>query len=750
VATSKDKTFRPPFRTLFNLGATRERTDGQLLERFAMERSELAELAFAALVERHGAMVMRVCHAQLSNPHDAQDAYQATFLILVKKARRLWVQDSLGPWLHQVALRTAACARVDAARRRRLEKRAGELVAQTHGQEQSPDLDLKQRLHEEIDRLPERYRIPIVLCDLEGRTCEEVARQMGRPVGTVKSWRSRGRERLRRTLVRAGLAPSITLEAALEMDESRAVSTKPDAATVQAATQTRGIRKTSGEVPASVWILVKGAMKAMLLAKLRTAILSVGTLALLVVGAGTFTPSIADDSKDLDDPRLSETLRPEIQSTSPNPKGLTDKARWNLTLTEALRIGLENSELIRMNQCSVARQDTGGYEIELLKSNLNKCRVKSEFMAYIHAIEERYWDLSQQHLQLWSCERAVDLLQELKNREEIELDMGRGSAADVAKVARTLEEYTHKLTAKVSAILNSERQLRNVLGLPASDERRILPASGLSEVQVSPDWNLSFANMLKNQPDIAQALSDLNVSNAPGSSANPIPMLEELTRSLRINGKSLPPLDSIHVHVKKAFARTPELQELVSQATETLARSFLELDLDYKQFKIASRLRTAAAQRLEAQKWFYEVGRITLDRYLDAITQYTNAALQEAQYKTSYNVAIAALEEAQGTLLEQKRITIVDAGSRESRRTRTRRDGSSKHRMDEFSANSPLPRSLKPTSPPTGASPVNVKIAETSLGEKEVTVQVTIAIGSEPVTIRGSFSIHPASSVESP
>src|SRR5205085_6989931 len=110
--------------TLFNVGTIRELTDGQLLERFASDRGEAAELAFAALVERHGPMVLRVCRGVLADPDDTQDAFQATFLILVRKARALWVRDSLGPWLHQVAFRTASCARSAAVRRRRHERHA--------------------------------------------------------------------------------------------------------------------------------------------------------------------------------------------------------------------------------------------------------------------------------------------------------------------------------------------------------------------------------------------------------------------------------------------------------------------------------------------------------------------------------------------------------------------------------------------------------------------------------------------------
>src|SRR5262249_38678784 len=135
------------------------------------------------------------------------DAFQATFLVLVKKARGLWVQDSLGPWLHQVAFRTASCARSAAARRRRHERAAAIPVsAAIETDHPSHHHELKAVFHEEIERLAERYRAPLVLCDLEGRTHEQAARHLGWPVGTVKSRLSRGRERLRDRLIRRGFA----------------------------------------------------------------------------------------------------------------------------------------------------------------------------------------------------------------------------------------------------------------------------------------------------------------------------------------------------------------------------------------------------------------------------------------------------------------------------------------------------------------------------------------------------------------
>jgi RND family efflux transporter MFP subunit len=203
MGIGREGAVRRQFRTLFHIGTVGELTDGQLLERFATDGDEAAELAFAALVERHGPMVLRVCRGVLADTHAAQDAFQATFLVLVRRARGLWVRDSIGPWLYQVAYRTASCARTTAARHRRLERRAAIVESEDHPER---DFELERLLHEEIDRLPERYRSPVVLCDLEGRSYEQAARHLGWPIGTVKSRLSRGRERLRDRLIRRGVA----------------------------------------------------------------------------------------------------------------------------------------------------------------------------------------------------------------------------------------------------------------------------------------------------------------------------------------------------------------------------------------------------------------------------------------------------------------------------------------------------------------------------------------------------------------
>jgi len=217
VGRQADKAVLGQLQTLFSVGVAGNLTDGQLLERFTTHRGEVGELAFAVLVERHGPMVLRTCRSIARNEHDA---FQATFLVLVRKRRTVWVRDSLGPWLHRVACRAALRARADAARGRALEHQAARNMGTTGP---DPDqTDLAATLQEGIDRLPERYRAPVVFCDLEGRTYDEVARLLGCPVGTVKSRLARAREHLRSRLVRRGLAP-----AGLRDVEAVAKSTPP-------------------------------------------------------------------------------------------------------------------------------------------------------------------------------------------------------------------------------------------------------------------------------------------------------------------------------------------------------------------------------------------------------------------------------------------------------------------------------------------------------------------------------------------
>ncbi len=191
-------------RAIFDGGMVAGLTDVDLLGRFTSGSPEEAEPAFAALVARHGPMVLAACRGMLASPHDAEDAFQATFLTLARKASAIRQPELVGSWLHGVACRTARRLREKDARRRRNEVEAS--MSRASEKTAASDREAITALHEEIDRLPERYRSAIVLCDLNGLTHREAGRRLGRPTGTISARVARARERLRDRLLGRGSA----------------------------------------------------------------------------------------------------------------------------------------------------------------------------------------------------------------------------------------------------------------------------------------------------------------------------------------------------------------------------------------------------------------------------------------------------------------------------------------------------------------------------------------------------------------
>jgi RNA polymerase sigma factor (sigma-70 family) len=266
-------------RVLLTEGTTGGLTDGQLLERFNKGSGAGAEAAFAALVGRHGRMVFHVCRAVLRDPNDAEDAFQATFLTLARRAETLWVRDSLTPWLRQVALRTASCARAAELRRRRHER--GAAVPEAGVPPETWGEDAHRVLREEVDRLPERYRLPVVLCGLEGLTREDAARSLGWPLGTLQSRLARGRERLRERLTRRGLAPLVpVLGGRAAVGVPTGLAEQVTRATLRVATG----EAAAGVVSAEALALTEGVMKAMFFSKLKLAGAALLAVALATTG----------------------------------------------------------------------------------------------------------------------------------------------------------------------------------------------------------------------------------------------------------------------------------------------------------------------------------------------------------------------------------------------------------------------------------------------------------------------------------
>jgi outer membrane protein TolC len=364
-------------------------------------------------------------------------------------------------------------------------------------------------------------------------------------------------------------------------------------------------------------------------------------------------------------------------------------------------------------------------------------RFKASVMEMVRSVEQQYWALSQQQVQLWSRETAVALGTEILKREIAELEVGRGTTADVAEARQRLENFQLQLVTATSDVITTERQLRNILGLPPADNRRIVPVTAPSEARVEPDWDSSLAQMVAFQPDIVQAqllvrLAELQLLVArnqllPVLNLNALYQFNGLGHSLDqaeavMTGKTLRAIDPLIAQQQRlaglnalpgnyrdfqtwqlgftfqmplgfrnALGNTRQaqytllrqrafVQQIVHQTTHSLARFFLEVDANYKQFKTAARLRAAAEERLSAQQADYEVGRITIDRYLEAVSEWANAVAQEAQFKTSYNTSIVALEEAKGTLLAYDNIAVAE-GPQPPRAYVQARDQQAAHRQ---------------------------------------------------------------------
>jgi RNA polymerase sigma factor (sigma-70 family) len=212
-------------RTLFQ-GVTAGLSDDDLLRRFT-NKDDSSEAAFQVLVSRHGPVVWRVCRRILEDPADAQDAFQATFLVLVQKAGNVIARDSLGPWLYGVGVRVARRAKINAARRRGRE-RTNTTIPDQIMVEYAPIDDLRAVLDHELTGLPARYRSALMLCYLEGLTHEEAAARLSCPVGTVRSRLARGRGLLQTRLRRRGFAPTL-VGAALGLEAGAARAGIPEA-----------------------------------------------------------------------------------------------------------------------------------------------------------------------------------------------------------------------------------------------------------------------------------------------------------------------------------------------------------------------------------------------------------------------------------------------------------------------------------------------------------------------------------------
>lgn len=283
-------------RQLVGVPPDAEVTDGQLLNRYVVHREDDA---FALLLQRHGPMVLGLCKRLIREPHAAEDAFQATFMVLVRKADSIIKQDSLASWLYGVAYRTARRVRSTTDRHRPVEFSTMQEPCKDAADHASWQ-QLRPVLDEEVNRLPEKFRAPVILCYIEGKSNDEAAKQLAWPVGTVKGRLSQARALLRGRLARRGLtlAGVTATVAATDYAAVAAVAPALAAATIQSARQVAAGVSLTTAASASVAALAHQTLRSMWMAKVAISALAIGAVVVPLSILG-IEWKLSDSPKDL-------------------------------------------------------------------------------------------------------------------------------------------------------------------------------------------------------------------------------------------------------------------------------------------------------------------------------------------------------------------------------------------------------------------------------------------------------------------
>jgi RNA polymerase sigma factor (sigma-70 family) len=471
--------------TLFGTGTCAGLTDGELLERFRTGRDEAGERAFEALVTRHGPMVLGICRNFVEDPTDAHDAFQAVFLILARRAGAIRKSESVGSWLYGVTVRVAARARATAIRRRIRERRvlaAASAVALAGGSpEASPGHSVEHDdgvavVHEEVVRLPERYRTPIVLCYFEGLTHDEAAARLSWPVGTVRSRLARARDRLRSRLTRRGVAAPSTIgplaawliagqfpaTASAAIRAAAAVSPLPvhvPAALAHAAVKVAaGQPATAGAWSAASLNLADGVLQIMMLKKLTVAGCLVATLG---VGTGTGALVIRGARAQVPlAPGGAPQAQPAAQDAPAPPLGpLSDLQRLTVTEIHRNRPGID-PQLKRVLATAMQRLDAQRAYYEEGRITIDRFIAASADFERIELLAAKNADDRRAVRQ-----RHIDRLKLVAEREQAELLVGRGSAADVSESVLAYTEAEYMLEAAEKGDAEKAALLRRIAEL---------------------------------------------------------------------------------------------------------------------------------------------------------------------------------------------------------------------------------------------------------------------------------------------
>jgi hypothetical protein len=341
-------------------------------------------------------------------------------------------------------------------------------------------------------------------------------------------------------------------------------------------------------------------------------------------------------------------------SVNPEPDEL-----WNLSLADAIRIGLVNSEILWTKSTA----GDIGLAIEPIDRDGSLWEFQTRAMALVRLIEREYGTLWREYTTLHAREIAVRQAEEILGQARDEREVSRGPVTPVAEIETKLDHLKLELVSTTSDTITADRQLRNVLGLAPADGRRIVPSTPPIEAKVVPDWASSLVEMNASQPDIAQQkiiarLSELQLLLArnqllPKLRPDECFRLEALGKTV---GQPATLLHSPLANVRQAnyqlIRQRSALQATTWLATDSLSRSFREIEANHDQFTVDRRASVDALVKREAQRGYYEEGRISAGQMLDAFGREANAIAQEARSLAAYNASLAAFEEAKGSLLD--------------------------------------------------------------------------------------------------
>ena len=347
-------------------------------------------------------------------------------------------------------------------------------------------------------------------------------------------------------------------------------------------------------------------------------------------------------------------------------------ASWSLTLPEAIRVGLMNCAAPATFRVVHPGDATQPASMVIAPGpGAEPFQFQAEVMAMVRSVEQQYWALSQQETRIWSDEVALELASEALRRVRAK---GEAEGPTVADAENTLELLRRDHASATADVRILESQLRRILNLKPTDGRHILTTSAPIEARVEPIWDDCVATMEANQPDI---LLRKTRAQAPGGEPT-------------------------------AADRRADLDHVVHKTTLALARFFLAVTGNYHEFQAAHRLREAAMERLETQQAAFEVGDLPIDHYVTAIQDWSTAMSREAESKSTYNTAIIALEEAQGTLLVRKGIVVAEAGPASGKV-----EPEVKRASLESETSAPAPRSFGWNIPLDGTRSVSIRVSTT-------------------------------------